>query len=66
MQVITYLMIDAILLYLWRRDVRLGASANVFPGMLAAFVLAEAPTFILPGTAAWQAFANAYASLPLP
>ena len=66
MQVITYSLVDAILLCLWQRDLRLGARARVFPGMLAAFVLAEVPTFILPGTAAWQAFANAYASLPLP
>ena len=66
MQLITYALVDAILLYLWRRDLRHGNGIQVFPGMLALFVLAEVPTFVLPGTAAWQAFANAYASLPLP
>jgi hypothetical protein len=62
----TYGMIDAILFWLWMRDRRLGTGIRVFPGMLLAFVVAEAPTFVLPQTAAWRAFAQWYAGLPLP
>ena len=66
MQAITYALVDAILLYLWRRDIRAGTDTRVFPAMLAAFVAFEIPTFLVPGLPAWQAFANAYAALPLP
>ena len=66
MQAITYALVDAILLYLWRRDIRGGATVRVFPAMLAAFVAFEIPTFVVPGLPAWQAFANAFAALPLP
>ena len=66
MQAITYALVDATLVFLWMRDRRLGSNAGVFPGMLALFILVEIPTFILPGTAAWLAFAGWYAGLPLP
>ena len=66
LQAITYAMVDAILLCLWNRDRRLGSNAKVFPGMLAAFIVVEIPTFILPGLPAWHAFAKWYAALPLP
>lgn len=66
LQVMTYGMIDAILFWLWMRDRRLGNGIRVFPGMLLAFLVAEAPTFFLPQTAAWRAFAQWYAGLPLP
>lgn len=66
MQVLTWLMIDAILLYLWKRDVERGNGIRVFPGMLAAFVVMQAPTFFLYKTEAWAGFAKWYAGLPLP
>ena len=66
MQAITYALVDATLVFLWMRDRRLGSSAGVFPGMLALFILVEIPTFILPDTVAWRAFAGWYAGLPLP
>jgi hypothetical protein len=66
MQVLTWLMIDAILLYLWKRDVERGSGIRVFPGMLAAFVVMQVPTFFLYKTAAWAGFAKWYAALPLP
>ena len=66
MQALTYALVDVILVYLWMRDRRLGSNAGVFPRMLALFILVEIPTFILPGTASWQAFAAWFAALPLP
>ena len=66
MQVLTWLMIDAILLYLWKRDVEAGTGIRVFPGMLAAFVVMQVPTFFLYKTAAWAELAKWYAGLPLP
>ena len=66
MQAITYALIDAILAYLWMRDRRRASNAGVFARMLAIFILVEIPTFILPDTAAWHAFAKWYAGLPLP
>lgn len=66
MQMLTWLMIDAILLYLWKRDVDSGSGIRVFPGMLAAFALMQVPTFFLYKTAAWAGFAKWYAALPLP
>lgn len=66
LQVITWLMIDAILLYLWKRDADAGTGITVFPRMLAAFAALQVPTFFLYKTEAWAAFAKAYAALPLP
>jgi hypothetical protein len=34
--------------------------------MLLAFILSQLPTFVFPGTSAWDAFAAWYAALPLP
>lgn len=65
-QVITWLTIDAILLYLWKRDAGAGAGVRVFPGLLAAFVAMQVPTFFLYKTEGWAAFARWYAALPLP
>ena len=65
-QVITWLMIDAILLALWRHDVARANGIRVFPGMLAAFAVLQVPTFFLYQTEAWLAFAKGYAALPLP
>jgi len=65
-QIVTYLLIDAILLALWWRDRRAGVDAHVFPAMLALFVLVEMPTFFLPQTQAWSSFGRWFGSLPLP
>jgi hypothetical protein len=66
LQVLTWLMIDAILLYLWKRDAERANGIRVFPGMLAAFVVMQVPTFFLYKTEAWAGFARWYAALPLP
>jgi hypothetical protein len=66
LQVLTWLTIDAILLYLWKRDAERGNGIRVFPAMLAAFVVMQAPTFFLYRTEAWAGFARWYAALPLP
>jgi uncharacterized membrane protein len=66
LQLLTYGMVDLILLALWMRDRRAGNGITVFSRMLALFVLLEAPTFVLPQTAGWIALAKAFAELPLP
>lgn len=66
MQILTYGSIDAILAGLWIRDLRRGNGIGVFGGMLALFVIFEVPTFFLPQSAAWEAFALWYGRLPLP
>jgi uncharacterized membrane protein len=65
-QVWTYGMIDAVLVALWLRDNRTGNGILVFPGMLAAYLVMELPTFALPQTTAWAAFVEFYSLLPLP
>ena len=65
-QIVTYLLIDAILLALWLADRRAGNGIRVFPAMLALFVVLELPTFFLPQTAAWQSFGSWFGALPLP
>lgn len=65
-QMWTYGMIDAALVALWLRDTRKGNGILVFPGMLAAFLVVELPTFALPQTDAWAAFVEFYSLLPLP
>ena len=65
-QVVTYATIDAILLYLWKRDRDSGKDIQVFPRMLTAFVVMQVPTFFLYKTTAWLAFTQWFAALPLP
>jgi hypothetical protein len=65
-QMITYLLVDAILLALWLRDRRAGRDARVFPRMLALFAAFQLPTFFVPQTAAWQSFGTWFGALPLP
>ena len=65
-QIVTYLMVDAILLALWLRDRRAGVGTRVFPAMLVLFILLELPTFVLPQTAGWEAFGRWFGTLPLP
>ena len=66
MQAITWLAIDAILLYLWKRDRDAGNGVQVFPRMLAVIVTLQIPTFFLYKTNAWISFTKWYAELPLP
>lgn len=66
MQVVTFGLVDAILLALIRADLKAGRPARVYPGMLALFVASQLPVFIVPALPAWRAFAEAFAALPLP
>lgn len=65
-QWLTFGLTDLVLAALIWLDRRSRAGRRVFPVMLAAFVLAQAPALLgLTGTAAWQAFARWFAALPL-
>lgn len=66
MQVVTFGLVDAILLALIRADLKAGRPARVYPGMLALFAASQLPVFIVPALPAWRAFAEAFAALPLP
>lgn len=63
-QIITYTMVDAILLWLCFND--RNTSYRVFPKMLVAFVLVQLPTFFFYKTAWWPDFVAWYAALPIP
>jgi len=66
MQLITYGVVDLILLVLIVHD-RLGQQyTQAYQGMLAVFLVAQVPTFIVTNTAWWKAFTQAFARLPLP
>ena len=65
-QVATYLLTDVILLCLVLLERRQASGVRIFPAMLVAFVVLQAPTFFLPGTPGWRAFALWYIGLPLP
>lgn len=65
-QVVTYGLVDAILVALALHDRARHPEIRVYPRMLAAFVIAQLPTFFLYKLPAWQSFAEAYAALPLP
>ena len=66
MQVATYAAVDAILLALIASDLRRQQAPRVYPAMLALFIAAQLPTFFLYRTAAWRAFVESFAALPLP
>jgi hypothetical protein len=63
MQIVTFLIVDGIILALWLRDRRLGNGVHVFPAMLALFAAFEIPTFFLPETPAWESFGKWFGSL---
>ena len=65
-QFATFVLIDVIFVWLWMRDRRLGNGIRVFPTMLAAFLVVEAGTFLVPQTGMWHEFAAWSAKLPLP
>ncbi len=66
MQVITYGIIDLILLWLivWGR--RQPRPVKIFPVVLAVFVAVQIPTLLISQTAAWRAVAHWYGALPFP
>ena len=66
MQVATYVAVDAILLALIASDLLRQQAPRVYPAMLAVFIAAQVPTFFLYRTAAWRAFVESFAALPLP
>ena len=65
-QVVTFGVVDAILIALALHDRAHHPAIRVYPRMLLVFVIAQLPTFFLYKLPAWQAFAEAYAALPLP
>jgi uncharacterized membrane protein len=64
MQLITYALIDAILVWLvfWGR--RQPRPVTLFAPMLMVFVVLQLPTFFIAQTATWRAFAQAFGALP--
>lgn len=65
-QVITYSLVDAILVMLWWRDRRLANGIRVFPAMLAVFLVMEIGTFVVPPLQSWRDFAAWFGTVPLP
>jgi hypothetical protein len=65
-QVVTYGIIDAIIVALWWRDRRLGNGIRAFPVMLAAFLAMQVGTFVVPPLQPWREFAAWFGTLPLP
>jgi len=65
-QIVTYLLVDAILLALWWRDRRAGMEVRVFPAMLALFVILEIPTFVVPQMPQWASLVRGFGALALP
>jgi hypothetical protein len=66
MQLATYLLVDTILMALIAWDLRNDRRPIVFPAMLAAFVVAQIPTFFAASSIGWRSFAVWYGGLPLP
>ena len=66
LQIITYAIIDLLLLWLivWGR--RQPRPVKLFPVVLAIFLAAQIPTFFITNTAAWRAIALWYGALPIP
>ena len=66
MQLITYGAIDLALVALIIHD-RMGRHySRAYEGMLALFVVTQAPTFLITQSKEWLAFTKAFAKLPLP
>ncbi len=64
-QVMTYALTDLILILLMIWDWRSHKRLNVFPAMLGAFVILQAPTFFVTQLPFWTWFAEWYRQLPL-
>ncbi len=66
MQLISYGVVDLILVALLVHDRIERHYAQVYPGMLVVFLVSQVPTFFVPQTAWWLAFTKWFARLPLP
>ena len=66
MQLITYGVVDLILVALIVRDKMGRHYSRAYEGMLVLFVVTQAPTFFLTQSKEWLAFTKAFAKLPLP
>ena len=66
LQLITYGVVDAILVALIVHDRLERHYSRAYEGMLVLFVATQAPTFFLTHTKEWLAFTQAFARLPLP
>src|SRR5688572_3442084 len=66
MQLITYGVVDLILLALIVHDRLERQYSGAYQGMLVVFLVAQAPTFLVTNTAWWKAFTQSFARLPLP
>jgi hypothetical protein len=62
MQVVTYGIVDAVLVALLVHERRRPARPRVFARLLAVFVLAQVPTFFVARVPAWRAFAETLAA----
>jgi len=65
-QVITYSVVDTIIVALWWRDRRLQNGIRVFPVMLGVFLAMEIGTFVVPPLEAWRDLAAWFGTVPLP
>jgi hypothetical protein len=65
MQVVTYALVDGILLWLAYKDWKSSSGIRVFPAMLAVFVAAQIPTFFIFRAEWWPEFARWLAALPI-
>ena len=66
MQLITYAAIDLVLVALVIHDRLERHYSRAYEGMLAVFLVTQAPTFFITQTREWLAFTQAFAKLPLP
>jgi hypothetical protein len=62
MQVVTFIVVDAILMALLLGERRRAPAAHAYPTLLAIFVATQLPAFFLYRTAGWRAFAEAFAA----
>jgi hypothetical protein len=66
MQLITFAAVDMVLLAMIVHDRSERHYSRAYEGMLALFVVTQAPTFFITGTKEWLALTQAFAKLPLP
>lgn len=66
MQLITYGVVDLILVALIVHDRINRHYAQVYPAMLVLFVVSQVPTFLVTQAGWWRAFTQSFARLPLP
>jgi hypothetical protein len=62
MQLVTFALVDALLVALLLRERRRAPPVRAYPALLAIFVATQLPTFFVHKTAAWRAFAEALAA----